>query len=98
MNVYTIFALVAAAAFVLALLRLLINKPPNILITFLQDFVGCFFIFSGFVKAVDPLGTGYKMEEYFEKFGEETWPRLWQYVANHKLLHFLGWFGDKWPK
>ena len=41
------------------------------LITFLQDFVGSFFIFSGFVKAVDPLGTSYKMREYFEAFSGE---------------------------
>ena len=65
MTVYTIFGIVAAAAFFLALVRFVVNRPPNILITFLQDFVGCFFIFSGFVKAVDPLGTSYKMREYF---------------------------------
>lgn len=34
-------------------------------------FVGALFIFSGFVKAVDPLGFSYKLEEYFEVFGME---------------------------
>ena len=30
--------------------------------------VGLLFIFSGFIKANDPLGFSYKLEEYFEKF------------------------------
>ncbi|MBI3141436.1 MAG: DoxX family protein [Bacteroidetes bacterium] len=31
--------------------------------------VGVLFIFSGFIKANDPMGFGYKLEEYFEVFG-----------------------------
>ena len=71
MTVYTIFGIVAVAAFALALIRFIFHRPPNVLITFVQDFVGSFFIFSGFVKAVDPLGTSYKMREYFEAFSGE---------------------------
>ena len=33
--------------------------------------VGCLFIFSGFIKLVDPIGTKIKMEEYFEVFAED---------------------------
>ena len=32
-------------------------------------FVGVLFIFSGFVKVIDPLGFSYKLSEYFVIFG-----------------------------
>ncbi len=38
----------------------------KILLTIARIFVGVLFIFSGLVKANDPLGLSYKMEEYFE--------------------------------
>ena len=44
------------------------KKRKSWLMTFLQSFIGIFFIFSGFVKVVDPLGTSYKLDDYFGEF------------------------------
>jgi uncharacterized membrane protein YphA (DoxX/SURF4 family) len=38
------------------------------IMTFFQNFAGVLFIVSGFVKAVDPMGTAFKMEQYFAEF------------------------------
>lgn len=38
------------------------------LVNFSRFFVGILFIFSGLIKANDPLGFSYKLEEYFEVF------------------------------
>ena len=52
------------------------DKSKSWIMSFLQYFTGLLFVVSGFVKAVDPLGTSYKMEEYFQEFQslfEPTW-------------------------
>jgi len=49
--------------------KILGNKlVKNYFLSLLQNFVGGFFIFSGLVKAVDPLGTAYKMNDYYAEF------------------------------
>ncbi|MBO9674563.1 MAG: DoxX family protein [Sphingobacteriaceae bacterium] len=40
----------------------------NVVLRFSRFFVGALFIFSGLIKANDPLGFGYKLQEYFEVF------------------------------
>lgn len=44
------------------------EKLIKILSQFSRIVVGLCFIFSGFVKSVDPYGTAYKIEDYFEAF------------------------------
>ncbi len=45
--------------------------------------VGVLFIFSGLVKANDPLGLSYKMQEFFEVWG-------WDFLNNYTLSFSLG--------
>jgi uncharacterized membrane protein YphA (DoxX/SURF4 family) len=60
---------------VLALLVLIVNldkyiKQVKILTHLTRIAVGGLFIFSGFIKANDPAGFSYKLNEYFEVFGQ----------------------------
>lgn len=41
------------------------------IIQLIRFLTGALFIFSGLIKANDPLGFGYKLEEYFVVFGTE---------------------------
>lgn len=74
MTVYTLFLYIGIAAIALtATLGVGHSKLKEHPVThpvqwLVQYFVGSLLIFSGLVKAVDPLGTAYKMKDYFTEF------------------------------
>ncbi|MCZ2100169.1 MAG: hypothetical protein LC107_01365 [Chitinophagales bacterium] len=69
MTIVTLMTYIAIVALGLTLYMTLVKKVHKSgLMTFAQNFAGVLFIFSGWVKAVDPMGTAIKMQDYFAEF------------------------------
>jgi hypothetical protein len=69
MSLTNLLLLIGTVALLLTLTSVLLLKSPrNWGLKFLQFFAGTLFVISGYVKAVDPLGTAFKMEQYFAEF------------------------------
>ncbi|GAA4502138.1 DoxX family protein [Hymenobacter ginsengisoli] len=51
--------------------------------------LGMLFIFSGLVKLNDPVGTAYKLEEYFEVFSADVPALSWLFDPLHNASRFL---------
>lgn len=77
MNIYNLVLNIGGVAAVLSLLIIFVLKlHKSYIMTYLQSFCGVLFVFSGWVKAIDPMGTAFKMEQYFGEFESafsETW-------------------------
>ncbi|MBC7887829.1 MAG: DoxX family membrane protein [Ferruginibacter sp.] len=58
----------------------------NSVVQIARILVGSLFVFSGLVKAIDPLGLGYKMQEFFEVWaGDGYLPGLMNYLHSQSL-------------
>lgn len=69
MTLTTLLIYIGVAALSLtALTHVFLKATRNLGMSLLQNFTGALFLFSGYVKAIDPLGTAYKMEQYFAEF------------------------------
>ena len=60
----------------------------KILITIIRIFTGILFIFSGLVKAIDPKGLAYKMQEFFEAFANDGYFKGLMHILNDYALSF----------
>lgn len=69
MTLSTLLIYVGLVALVLTLIvKFVLKRSTDPIMSYVQNFCGALFIFSGYVKAIDPLGTAYKMEQYFDQF------------------------------
>ncbi len=57
-----------AALLFTALDKFVLHRVTSPVVSLLQNFCGALFVFSGWVKAIDPMGTAFKMEQYFAEF------------------------------
>ncbi len=58
----------------------------KIFVTIVRILTGLLFIFSGLVKAIDPKGLAYKMQEFFEAWGNANFmPGLMRSLENYQL-------------
>lgn len=87
MTIVKLMTWIGIAALLVTILTVYLKKTKNPFITFLQFFAGILFLVSGFVKAVDPLGTAFKTEQYFDAFYYTFEGTKMSFIA--PLFHFL---------
>lgn len=57
-------------------------------VTIIRILTGLLFIFSGLVKAIDPLGLAYKMQEFFEVWGQTSSLKSLMDFLDHYVVAF----------
>lgn len=62
------------------------RKGVSLLINAARLLLGTTFILSGYVKAIDPIGTQYKMEDYLSAIGLTSWGSSWLLLCIAVLL------------
>lgn len=60
----------------------------KIIVTIARILTGVLFIFSGLIKAIDPRGLAYKMQEFFEVFAREGYFKSMMDALNDHALTF----------
>jgi uncharacterized membrane protein YphA (DoxX/SURF4 family) len=67
-------------------ISLRIKIKMKVFVTISRILVGCLFIFSGLVKAIDPLGLAYKMQEFFEVWEADGYlPKLMHWLNQYAV-------------
>jgi uncharacterized membrane protein YphA (DoxX/SURF4 family) len=64
-------------------------QPMRQVTRFCWALLGLLFIFSGLIKLNDPVGTAYKLEEYFEVFSSDVPALSWLFDPLHNASRFL---------
>ncbi|MCB0656079.1 MAG: hypothetical protein KDC57_08085 [Saprospiraceae bacterium] len=82
MTLTKLVLLITVIALALTLLLVFVlKKQKRTWVSFLQNWAGVLFIISGWVKAIDPMGTAFKMEEYFAEFQAALEPTWFSFLA-----------------
>ncbi len=76
-----VFNIGIVAIILTLIIALGLKKHKSYLMTFLQTFTGVLFIFSGWVKAIDPMGTAFKMEQYFGEFESVFSQTMFKFIS-----------------
>ena len=81
MSLTQIVVFISIAAAVFTGVTYYTKNVKNLFISFLQSFCGIWFIFSGSVKLVDPLGLAFKMDQYFSEFAYTFSASQFKFIA-----------------